>query len=207
MISSVTWLLDWLDDFVTDNDLLTMWNQRHAQADTLGQVADVLAQNSHLLTPGATALDLACGRGVNALFMARAGLEVTAWDLSPVAIERLTGAASDAALTLTAEVRDVIASPPEPASFDLILVSYFLDRTLAPAITAALKPAGLLFYQTYSQAAVSSDGPSSSHYRLGDNELLSLFGALNVRVYREERLLGDTQQGWRDRAMLVAEKV
>ncbi|MCW8891605.1 MAG: class I SAM-dependent methyltransferase [Sedimenticola sp.] len=203
---SVTWPLAWSGSTVSDKDLLTMWNQRHAQADTVGQVADVLVQNSHLVTPGAKVLDLACGRGVNALQMARMGLDVTAWDLSPVAIERLTDAATDQGLTITAEVRDVIAYPPEPASFDLILVSYFLDRDLAPAITAALKPAGLLFYQTYSQAAVSRDGPSSSQYRLGDNELLVLFSDLKVRVYREERLLGDTQQGWRDRAMLVAEK-
>ncbi len=184
-----------------------MWNQRHAQAENLGQVADVLAQNSHLITPGSSALDLACGRGANALYMGRAGLNVTAWDLSPVAIARLTAAATAEGLEIIAKARDVIAKPPEPETYDLIVVSYFLDRGLAPAIAAALKPAGLLFYQTYSQAAVSDTGPASCEYRLDDNELLSLFASLKVRVYREERLLGDIQQGWRDRAMLVAEKL
>ena len=70
----------------------------------------------------------------------------------------------------------------------------------------ALKPGGLLFYQTYSQAAVSDAGPSSANFRLDDNELLKLFATLKVRVYREERLLGDIKSGWRDMAMLVAEK-
>ncbi|AKH19943.1 hypothetical protein AAY24_05810 [Sedimenticola thiotaurini] len=190
-----------------DKALLDMWNRRHAEAESLGQVADVLEQNIHLASPGGQALDLACGRGANALYMARAGFDVTAWDLSPVAIERLNQAAQQAGLDIRTAVRDVIAQPPEPGSFNLILVSYFLERSLARAIAAALKPGGLLYYQTYSRAAVTDAGPSSPHYRLDDNELLTLFPALKVRVYREERLLGDREQGWRDRVMLVAEKV
>jgi SAM-dependent methyltransferase len=192
---------------MTQDELLSMWNRRHAEAESLGRVATVLEQNIHLVTPGRRALDLACGRGANALFMAATGLEVSAWDLSPVAIARLDKAAASAGLPVQATVRDVIASPPDPGSFDLILVSFFLERALAPAIAEALKPGGLLFYQTYSRAAVSDEGPSSERFRLDDNELLSLFPRLRVRVYREERLLGDTGRGWRNMAMLVAERV
>jgi len=189
-----------------DGELLQKWNRRHAEAEGRGQVAAVLEQNIHLAVPGCRALDLACGRGANALFMAEQGLQVTAWDLSPVAIGRLQEEAREAGVTIDGRVRDVIQSPPEPASFDLILVSFFLHRPLAPAISQALKPGGLLYYQTYSRAAVSSEGPSSAEFRLDDNELLALFPDLRVRVYREERLLGDTRQGWRDMAMLVAER-
>lgn len=191
----------------TENGLLEKWNRRHAEAETLGCVAAVLEQNIHLAAPGCRALDLACGRGANALYMAAAGLAVTAWDLSPVAIGRLDRAAVEEGLAVQAAVRDVIASPPEPRTFDLILVSFFLERALAPAIAAALKPGGLLYYQTYSRAAVTDEGPSSEQFRLDDNELLELFPTLKVRVYREERLLGDTHRGWRDMAMLVAEQV
>lgn len=189
------------------DELLNKWNSRHAQAEDLGRVAAVLEQNIHLARPGCRALDLACGRGANALFMAAAGLRVSAWDLSPVAIDRLDKAAASAGLPIQTAVRDVIADPPEPGSFDLILVSFFLERSLAPAIAEALRPGGLLFYQTYSQAAVSDEGPSSERFRLEDNELLGLFPRLRVRVYREERLLGDTGRGWRNMAMLVAERV
>lgn len=188
------------------DQLLAMWNRRHAEAESPGRVAAVLEQNMHLVTPGCQALDLACGRGANALYMAASGLQVSAWDLSPVAIGRLDQAAAEAGLTMQTAVRDVIALPPEPGCFDLILVSFFLERALAPAIAAALKPGGLLFYQTYCRAAVTDAGPSSAAYRLGDNELLELFPGLKVRVYREERLLGDTRRGWRDMAMLVAER-
>lgn len=191
---------------MSDRELLQKWNQRHAEASDAGRVAAVLEQNIHLATPGCRALDLACGRGANALFMAQQGLRVTAWDLSPVAIERLRSESRASGVSVDSAVRDVIALPPDSASFDLILVSFFLHRELAPAISQALSPGGLLFYQTYSRAAVTDEGPSSAQFRLDDNELLELFPMLKVRVYREERRLGDIHRGWRDMAMLVAEK-
>jgi hypothetical protein len=88
----------------------------------------------------------------------------------------------------------------------VIVVSHFLDRSLAPAIIAALRPGGLLFYQTFSRVAVTDRGPEDPAFRLAENELLELFKPLKVRIYREEGRLGDTSQGWRDIAMLVAEK-
>ncbi|MES9959275.1 MAG: methyltransferase domain-containing protein [Sedimenticola sp.] len=182
------------------------WDKRHAAAVGLGEPARVLEENRHLLPPGGDALDLACGRGVNAMLLAQAGLNVTAWDSSVAAIARLDEAAEEAGLEISAEVRDVVDAPPEPGSFDVILVSHFLDRSLVQAISAALRRGGLLFYQTFSEERVSDAGPSNPEFRLADNELLTLFDSLHIRVYREEGRLGELSRGWRDRAMLVAEK-
>jgi SAM-dependent methyltransferase len=152
-------------------------------------------------------LDLACGLGGNALLLAQAQLHTTAWDISSVAISRLQAMAIDKALAnLQAEVRDVELDPPPVARFDVIVVSYFLARQLAPSLIAALKPGGMLFYQTFTRIAVSAEGPGNPHFRLGDNELLRLFRPLAIRFYREENRLGDLSQGRRDVAMLVAEK-
>ena len=164
-------------------------------------------QNRHLLPASGVALDLACGLGGNALLLAEAGLEVTAWDLSPVAIGRLQGLARELRLTnLCGEVRDVERLPPPEAHFDVITISHYLERRLIPAIIAALKPGGLLFYQTFTRIAVSDRGPGNPAFRLEDNELLRLFGALAVRFYREENRLGNLHKGCRDVAMLVAER-
>lgn len=182
------------------------WDRRHGEAPDLGRVARVLEQNDHLITPGGEALDLACGRGASALHLARLGLRVSAWDLSPVAIRRLSAAAAGEGLRVDGRVRDVLREPPPPGRFDLLLVSYFLERTLVPAIIGALRPGGLLFYQTFTRVAVSDTGPSDPAWRLADNELLQLFRPLKVRVYREEGRLGDLSRGCRDIAMLVAEK-
>lgn len=168
--------------------------------------ADVLTQNQHLLPDSGKALDLACGLGANALLLAEAGLTVTAQDVSSVAIGKLQLTARKLALQINAEVRDVLITPPAAAQYDVIVVSYYLERALAPAIMHALKPGGLLFYQTWCRQKVTNKGPTNPDYLLADNELLTLFAGLKLRVYREEALLGDKSQGFRNVAMLVAER-
>jgi SAM-dependent methyltransferase len=188
------------------DDLRAKWDARYRESDRIPAPALVLSENLHLLPRSGAALDLACGLGENALLLAEHGLAVSAWDLSPVAIQRLRRAAEVRSLPVSAEVRDVQASPPAPECFDVIVVAHFLDRTLAPAITAALRPGGLLLYQTFTREAVSAQGPSSPAYRLAPNELLRLFPGLLIRSYREEGRCGDLSRGVRDLAMLVGEK-
>ena len=83
-------------------------------------------------------------------------------------------------------------------------MSYFLERRLAPALIAALRPNGLLFYQTFNHIQLGR-GPANPDYRLQDNELLRLFSPLAVRYYREDTLTA-SDQDIADEAMLVAQK-
>ena len=183
------------------------WDARYQQHDgNWPAAADVLTQNQHLLPDSGKALDLACGLGANALLLAEAGLTVTAQDVSSVVIGKLQLTARKLALQINAEVRDVLITPPAAAQYDVIVVSYYLERALAPAIMHALKPGGVLFYQTWCRQKVADKGPTNPDYLLADNELLTLFAGLKLRVYREEALLGDKSQGFRNVAMLVAER-
>lgn len=186
--------------------LRAKWDQRYLGSDRLPPPASVLIENLHLLPESGRALDLACGLGASALLLAEQGLEVVAWDLSPVAIERLQREAKAHGLRILAQVRDLCERPPEPETFDLILVSHFLERDLVPALSDALRPAGLLFYQTFSNEAVTDRGPSNPAFRLETNELLKSFPSLLVRFYREEGRLSDIVRGTRDIAQLVAQK-
>jgi len=82
---------------------------------------------------------------------------------------------------------------------------------LVPALIEALKPGGLIFYQTFTQEVLpelneQESGPKNPQYRLKVNELQQLFAPLILRYYREEGLLGDTRKGIRNEAMLVAQK-
>ncbi len=184
------------------------WDRRYQQSGReIPAAAEVLTQNQHLLPATGTALDLACGLGANAQFMAQAGLNVTAQDLSPVAIQQLQQTAQQSGLAINAEVCDVMITPPSAEQYNVIVVSYFLERSLAPALINALKPGGLLFYQTWCLHKTAERGPTNPDFLLADNELLSLFADLTVRIYREETNLGDVTQGFRDRAMLVAERI
>ncbi len=163
------------------------WDTRYRDTHrSASSVAAVLQQNQQRLPNTGKALDLAAGLGANALFLAEKGLEVHAWDISAVAIERLNTVAQQQGLTVHTQTRDCVASPPEAESFDLIIVSRFLERTLCPAISAALKPGGLLFYQTYTLAKKGHEGPNNPHFLLAKEELLVLFNELEVLSYAEQ---------------------
>jgi tellurite methyltransferase len=168
--------------------------------------AEVLLENRHLLPAAGRALDLACGLGGNALLLAEAGLETHAWDYSAQALARLQALAEARGLSVTGAVRDVVAAPPGPETFDVIVVTRFLERDLAPALVDALRPSGLLFYQTFTRARVDASGPRNEAFRLAQGELLRLFAALRPVVYREEGTLGDPTRGLRNQAMLIAQR-
>jgi hypothetical protein len=103
-------------------------------------------------------------------------------------------------------VRDVEANPPGRESFDVIVVSYFLARDLIPALVQALRPGGLVFYQTFTRQRVSDRGPQQAQFRLAEQELLRLFAGLQVLFYREEGCVGDLEQGLRDEAMFIGRR-
>jgi len=69
-------------------------------------------------------------------------------------------------------VRDVVSRPPEPESADVIVVSRFLQRSLCSKLCDALRPNGVLFYQTF------TSGLSNPDYLLKENELPELFASL-----------------------------
>jgi len=180
------------------------WNARYREADHSRPIAAaVISENLHLLPESGSALDLACGLGGNALLLAERGLDVQAWDISDVAIQNLSKRATEDGLSVKAQVCDIESETLPADTFDVITVSYYLDRNLFSALMAALRPGGLIFYQTFSQMAVTQRGPANPVYRLAKQELLQAFSSLDVILFREESTLGDTQSGYRDEAMFI----
>jgi len=181
------------------------WQQRYSNGvATEPAPCGVLSENAFLLPRHGGALDLACGWGGNALFLARHGLDTEGWDYAPAAIERLNMMAHAQELRLKGVLRDVEEFPPEPQSFDVITVSYFLDRAIVPNLIEALRPGGLIFYETFLRDAVSDEGPGNSAFRLADNELLQMFSGLRVISYTEHGSIGEVSAGVRNVARLVA---
>ena len=187
--------------------VISKWNHIYSQS---GQESyppiEVLAENDFLLPTTGTALDLACGLGANAIFLAERGLVVTAWDISVVAIEKLTAYAVQQGLNINACQEKITAESFTKCSFDVIVVSRFLDRTLSDAIIGALKPDGLLFYQTFTREKTSPRHPNNPDYLLGCSELLTLFLPLRVVFYRENALIGEQLLGLRNEAQFIGQK-
>lgn len=169
--------------------------------------AEVLLNNQHLLPKEGTALDLACGRGANAICLAENGLTVSAWDIAASALDPLSKLAKEKSLNIETKVRDVSLQPPEPATFDIIVVSRFLDRALFERIKEAIKPNGLIYYQTFIKDKVDSTGPSNPDYLLDENELLNYFKDWKIIHYTEEGKTGNPNKGFRNQAMLIAQKL
>ena len=170
------------------------------------QPARVLKDYAYLLPATGRALEPACGNGANAAFLAEQGLETWAWDISQEAIHNLDGRARQTGLNINTRVCDVVANPPPEKSFDVIVVSYFLERQLIPYLIGALRPHGLLFYQTFTKERVDDTGPNNENYRLAGNELLQLCRDLYIVLYHEEGLIGNTRQGFRNEAMLIGQR-
>jgi tellurite methyltransferase len=191
---------------MNDQSMKDKWDTRYRDAIDPGAPATVLIENLHLLPHNGTALDLACGLGANSLLLAERGLKTYAWDMSAVAIKKLHTIGVDRKLPIIAEVKDVLIESIPTAHYEVIVVTHYLERALTQAIIHALKPGGLLFYQTFTRTAVSAEGPQKDEWRLADGELLTMFKPLRPVVYREEGRIGDLDLGFRNKALLVAVK-
>jgi len=167
-------------------ELRQKWNTRYrALAGDTVTPCRVLAEHIGLLPQTGAALDLACGRGGNATLLAQKGLNTSAWDISEVAINELQKRSQAAGLNIDCCVTDVSTRPPAPASFDVIVVSYFLERGQAGTLEQALRPGGLLYYQTFIGKQRDGRGPKNPEFRLKSNELLNLFSGLKLIYYDE----------------------
>jgi len=183
------------------------WNQRYSEMAEAGEPAKVLTDFSHLLPAEGIALDLACGLGANALFLARQGLTVQAWDTSQVALTKLQASAACQRLKIQTRQRDCEQHPPEPETLDVLVVSHFLYRPILNALVESLRPGGLIYYETHTlERPGHVTGPSNPDYLLKPGELLDVFGQLQVHTYREDGMVGDLQKGWRGKASIVASK-
>ena len=185
----------------------TKWNTIYAQSDeSQTQIAAVLWDHQCLLPSTGIGLDLACGLGENALFLAQKGLKTYAFDISKVALEKCQQRAIKKGLTVYCQYYDIEKSTLAENQYDVIVVSRFLNRTMAASIIKALKPQGLLFYQTFTQAKISTAPPNNPNYLLADNELLSLFSELKVCFYQEYARVGNQQYGNRNEAFFIGQK-
>lgn len=174
------------------------WNARYAGRDTAASPpADILLRYAEQLPMQGLALDLACGLGSSALWLARRGLTVEAADISAealAALERQTRA--EGISRVSTRLCDLAHEPLAVGHYDLILVSRFLLRERCADIAAALRTGGLLAYQTWYGPA--GPGPANPAFRLASGELERLFADLEVIELDESRECGE--------AMLLARR-
>lgn len=135
--------------------------------------------------PGARALDLACGAGRNALYLAAHGYRVDAMDISTTALERGAARAAEMGVEVEWIAADLDSVTIAADRYDVIVVARYVNRGLSDAIVRALRDGGHLIYEQHLQTEAEVGGPSSCRFRLAPNELLRMFSGLRVLYYRE----------------------
>ncbi len=179
------------------------WDARHREAapNAPAEPASIVSEWLPLL-PDGPALDLACGTGRNTLLLAERRHWVTAVDWSQTALDILENRARKAKIHVTrADAAEMAASRvrgirliqanleeiklPEGA-FSLILCLQYLQRSLFSEMARALRPGGMLLFETFTRAQLNySGGPRNPAHLLEAGELRTAFPELHLLFYRE----------------------
>ncbi len=130
------------------------------------------------------ALVLACGTGRNALRLSEAGLEVTAVDISSVAIDMARHEARSRGLKVDWRVGDVAEFDLSEGKYDLITMIRYVNRSIWPVLADALATDGWLVMEQHLRTYREVIGPSAD-YRVDTGELLVAFSGMRIIEYFE----------------------
>jgi SAM-dependent methyltransferase len=151
------------------------------------------------------ALDVAAGKGRNAIFLAEMGFGVVGIDISTIALEEARRRAEEKLLRVTWQQADLERIELPVAGYDLIVNSNYLQRSLFAQIRRALKPQGHIIFETYLIDQQAINHPRNPAYLLNHNELLDHFGTFRVLCYREGRYADGGEPAFR--AGIFAQKI
>lgn len=142
-----------------------------------------VARFAPLLRPGGRVLDVACGSGRHARYLAAQGHRVEAVDRDA---EALLGLGGSAAITVRHADLEAGVWPYADGMFDGVVVTNYLFRPLLPLIAACLAPSGVLLYETFGRGNESYGRPSNPDFLLAPGELLGVARTAQLRVVAYE---------------------
>lgn len=183
------------------------WNQRYRG----GAYAERTLPSTFLATwieriPLGRALDVACGAGRNALYLAARGFDVDAVDISGEALERARDAAQELGLSVNWLQHDLDEPLTLAGSYQLIVIFRYVNLPLVRQLTASLAPGGYLVCEQHLVTEADAIGPKNPLYRVKSGDLLGVAQSLQIHHF-EEALVPDPDGRTAALARLVAQKV
>lgn len=130
-------------------------------------------------------LDLACGNGRNGLFLARQGLGVTFADKNQQALAQIKANQLPDLRIWPVDLELDGLNPLACHQFGAILVFRYLHRALFESIKKAVKPGGMVIYETFTTAQAELGRPKNPNFLLKPEELKNQFADWQIKHYFE----------------------
>lgn len=178
-----------------------MWNNRYQESETVfGHEANQFLVEIVEDVDRGTALDLGCGQGRNALWLAESGFTVTGLDLSPVAIAQARARAAELGLDATFESVDLLTWEPDGQEWDLVVLAYIhlpeqMRRAVHAAAQRAVAPGGSIVVIAHhlDNLGGGTGGPQRPDWLFTEEQLADDFSGLDI--VRNEQVVRTTDHG------------
>jgi SAM-dependent methyltransferase len=192
------------------------WNKRYregAYADRTHPSALLAEWLPQLALPVSRprAIDIACGNGRNSVYLARNGFEVTAVDISEVALEGLGRKAAAEGLPITCVQADLEEDEGQPEGlfaagwYDLAIMIRYTNLPLIASLKTALRPGGYLVVEEHLVTEADVIGPQNPRFRVAPGALREAAAGLEV-IACQEGIVQDPDQRLAALARLVARR-
>ena len=184
------------------------WDRQHASGSGASEPSAFLRlalESAAWHVPRGRALDIACGKGRNALYLADRGFQVVAMDISGVALAEGRKRAEANGFAIVWRQTDLQNHQLDEAAFDCIVNINYLQRPLIPRMKQAIKAGGHIIFETFLIDQKNLGHPQNPDYLLGHNELLEQFRDFRVLFYREGKFDEDGEASYR--AGILAQRI
>ncbi len=161
------------------------WNQRYTEDSYRKGNPVTLLENWIAEIPSGKALDVACGAGRNAIFMAQAGFDVDAIDISREGLKMAKKHAESQGIDINWVEHDFDQAYEFETNYSLIVVLWYVDLPLISRLCDCLATGGYLLCEEHLITDQEVIGPGSSSFRVAPGRLREAVSALNVLIYEE----------------------
>ena len=161
------------------------WNQRYAE-DSYRKTNPVTLLSDWLpRIPVGKALDVACGAGRNTIYLAEAGFQVDAIDISAEGLLQVTEKATEKGLVVTCIEHDFDEFYAFNTRYDLILVLWYVNLGMIKQLCENLAPGGFLICEEHLRSEQDVIGPGNPDFRVAPGALREAVSSLDLLLYEE----------------------